>query len=836
MATSVAKMGSLDFYHIILHVNKDQEEAVQNLYSANKWRYKCEVINDELLLKFKSSIFSTNNDAVNDSAKRKLRPNRKLMKYDDSTIKDVDISTVVDKKSKVHPSRKSKSPRIENNRSRRYRNTRSCKSLDHNNEKELSKSENKIIDDHKPAELDDIPDTNEQSDQINNVSATNVDVINNDQHVDHELDESVNNSLHTEELNVDVSHNRDDYGCEEKNRTEDVTGYHGNQSTLDEHSLSYNDDSSHDESDTECIKKTIQDENETGSSTSNNDLSLPRINVSKKRKRNCKTYKSRKKPSDSVENEIDKPVRLEDGKVSVENLPIQCFYCSRRFAYEKYLKKHIKRVHPRESVGMFCEYCSANFKKRSDLYAHIKQAHPDRRNKNIQCDLCGNVFKSKGSYDEHRKAVHTDVRAFECEVCRKTYKSFRVLKIHRLRHGPANEICNICGKTFRLRSEVKHHMRRHMNDRRIQCDSCDKVFYRNSELKNHQRIHTGEKPYKCPMCAYACTIKGNLDKHLRTHEKTGFISTNFPQSIIGGPTVRESKPQIKQEMIYKVRPNHSTVSPDKGQGNVAENTSQVIIESIPSNNYLTIFPQDSENKSENDNENSKEKNVQILSNTYPSDDVSTVWQCRNLEQQERAAVETIQQWQLKGYEIIQGTENICNLTQNSSASNQNMVVVQDSETIDEPCVYASMAPAETVRVEDKSRLVTDVVANATAAAGIEVVYPDDRKNENNDKNESWKNEHKQTQNTSLYHPVYTTMLPKFNELSNVQWVASEKSLDTNIGMTSSIPPPLYTSIKEDQMIMKENNSIAPSWIPVSSSTGETTTSHIILQGFQGNIY
>ena len=149
----------------------------------------------------------------------------------------------------------------------------------------------------------------------------------------------------------------------------------------------------------------------------------------------------------------------------------------------------------------------------------MKEAHPNRRIKNLQCDLCGNVFRSKGAYEEHRKAVHTEERAFKCEICQKAYKSFRVLKIHRLRHGPANEICTICGKTFRLRSEVKHHMRRHENDRRIQCDSCDKVFYRNSELRNHQRIHSGEKPYKCGICSYACTIKGNLDKHMKTHEK-----------------------------------------------------------------------------------------------------------------------------------------------------------------------------------------------------------------------------------------------------------------------------------------------------------------------------
>jgi len=51
-------------------------------------------------------------------------------------------------------------------------------------------------------------------------------------------------------------------------------------------------------------------------------------------------------------------------KKKSENLQIKCYYCNSMFAFEKYLKKHIKRIHPECTIGMYCVYCSTNFKKR----------------------------------------------------------------------------------------------------------------------------------------------------------------------------------------------------------------------------------------------------------------------------------------------------------------------------------------------------------------------------------------------------------------------------------------------------------------------------------------
>lgn len=412
------------------------------------------------------------------------------------------------------------------------------------------------------------------------------------------------------------------------------------------------------------------------------------------------------------------------------------------------------------------------------------------------------MFRSKGSYDEHRRAVHTDERAFVCDICNKSYKSYRVLKIHKLRHGPANEVCNICGKTFRLRSEVKHHMRRHNNDRRVQCESCDKVFYRNSELKNHQRIHTGEKPYKCKFCVYACTIKGNLDKHMKTHEKEANGAIDNP---------------LRKQKVSAI------INAVKNQELRQTSTETVTVSC----------------------------KMDIGDGVGGRDTVSNVWSIP-MNPQEHSAVQTIHQWQLKNYEIVQDPESLGQMSypipRTVQAVSANTESVEKTDSTGDIKVYASMqAPSH---LQDKPPVTlhsADVIANATAVAGIQVILPDGQsqltelQSSKSDTDQQWAlPNNSKSLPTVFFQSIYPQTVTKSVDVNELpQWQQSVSKGQSELPVIPTVVQPLYMEVKEGKEIIKDATETC-NWSVTSTSNqvdqSQSEANEIIIEGYDSNYF
>lgn len=181
------------------------------------------------------------------------------------------------------------------------------------------------------------------------------------------------------------------------------------------------------------------------------------------------------------------------------------------------LKRHIKRTH----MGKFkCNKCGEEFKKNKLLQQHNATEHK----KNIICcefPGCARIFSIPAKMRLHMK-VHTG-KGYLCPVkdCSMKFNLWSECCVHTTECKKKEVKCDVCGKVFRERSNMKAHRKIHAEEREVfQCtyEGCGRFFTKQYNLKVHvQSFHQNLRPYICTK--EGCTKRFNFQHLLRKHHE-----------------------------------------------------------------------------------------------------------------------------------------------------------------------------------------------------------------------------------------------------------------------------------------------------------------------------
>ncbi|XP_008196814.2 zinc finger protein 267 [Tribolium castaneum] len=149
------------------------------------------------------------------------------------------------------------------------------------------------------------------------------------------------------------------------------------------------------------------------------------------------------------------------------------------------------------------------------------KAEPSRKppasQKTFPCPHCEKKFKRRVTLNAHI-AIHTKIRPYICDICKKSYAIKCDLTNHLKIHAGRNK-CKYCSSAFPAPSKLQRHLRTHTKDRPFVCDfkNCGKSFSDKRNLDGHKALHSNEFNFKCQECGRAFRTKNRLKQHEKAH-------------------------------------------------------------------------------------------------------------------------------------------------------------------------------------------------------------------------------------------------------------------------------------------------------------------------------
>ncbi|XP_076826274.1 zinc finger protein 1035 [Brachyhypopomus gauderio] len=211
-------------------------------------------------------------------------------------------------------------------------------------------------------------------------------------------------------------------------------------------------------------------------------------------------------------------------KAQTRKAKYTCKYCHRVFVKKPYFRNHEQRH--RVITQYRCKCCGLYFPNVSKLISHKRK---------VKCPplVLDPHKQAKQSGETCLKKQNKPVIIIESDGCRiELHDCFvKLVDIKKNRQPPEVIQCPVCGKKFKLRAQLKGHLKAHSDEKPFRCDRCKKDFKYSWNLNKHKREVCSQNPvqppevpvpdsrfrgrFACPICSRIFKYSYNRMRHLR---------------------------------------------------------------------------------------------------------------------------------------------------------------------------------------------------------------------------------------------------------------------------------------------------------------------------------
>ncbi|XP_013134186.1 PREDICTED: gastrula zinc finger protein XlCGF26.1-like isoform X7 [Papilio polytes] len=192
---------------------------------------------------------------------------------------------------------------------------------------------------------------------------------------------------------------------------------------------------------------------------------------------------------------------------------IKCCLCNEVYHNMKLLMQHMN-VHYRNFI---CTICGAGFVNSFRLIRH-ETTHVKKKS-SFPCRQCGEVFAAESKKKAHVNTEHKGIAGDSvCQICKARFKNYYQKTRHMMQvHNVEGIKCEVCDKTFNLKSNLMLHMRSvHLKERPYECSECNMGFFIKRHMMGHYlATHTNERKFKCDVCGKAYATQNSKRKHMK---------------------------------------------------------------------------------------------------------------------------------------------------------------------------------------------------------------------------------------------------------------------------------------------------------------------------------